>query len=175
MKQAVAPGRWSLPCDTNSACEREREYYMSSSVQLKSFPHDWVPPAPKPLDQAVWSAWVSKGRARDARSSAARLSVVKWASAATLIAAAALWAHLGPYSILVHFAVMLGAIAVMFHCVRVRQYAFAAVFGLLALIYNPVAPLISFLGDWQRALVLASAAPFIVAAVASRTARRESR
>lgn len=148
---------------------------MSSLVQLKSSPPDWVPPEPRPLDQAVWNAWVSKGRARAVRSSAARLSLVKWGSAATLVAAAALWAYLGPYSILVRFVVVLGAIAVTLHCVRVRQYAFAAVFGLLALIYNPVAPLFSFFGDWQRAFVLASAAPFIIAVVESRTARTESR
>ena len=148
---------------------------MSTLVQLRSSPHEWVPPASKAIDEAVWNAWESKGRARDARSSVATLSAVKWGSAATLVAAAALWSHLGPYSILVRFVVLLGGIAVMLHCLSVKQFAFAAVFGLLALIYNPVAPLFSFLGDGQRAFVLASAAPFIIAVVASRTARTASR
>jgi hypothetical protein len=100
---------------------------------------------------------------------------VKWGSAATLVAAAALWSQLGPYGALVGFVVLLGGIAVMLHFLRVKQYALAAVFGILALVYNPVVPLISVVGDWQRAFVLASAAPFIIAAIASRTAKTASR
>lgn len=33
-------------------------------------------------------------------------------------------------------------------------------FAALALLYNPVAPVFSFSGDWQRALLIASAIPF---------------
>ena len=102
---------------------------MSTLVQLPSSTHDWVTSASKPLDQAVWNAWVTKGRARDVRSSAARSSVVKWGLAATLVAAAALWSRLGPYGTLVGFVVLLGGTAVMLHCLRVKQYAWAAVFG----------------------------------------------
>jgi hypothetical protein len=42
-----------------------------------------------------------------------------------------------------------------------QHYAFAALFGALALLYTPVAPLFSFSGDWQRLIVLASAGPFL--------------
>lgn len=143
---------------------------MSTFVQLRGSPEVWAPPVAKPLDEAVWQAWVSKGQARDRRSSAARLIAVKWVSAAALLAAAALWLHLGPYTVLVRSVVVLGAIIVMSRFLHVRHYAFAAVFGLLALLYNPVAPVIGFAGDWQRAFVAASAAPFI-AALAWRRAR----
>jgi hypothetical protein len=39
--------------------------------------------------------------------------------------------------------------------------AFATVFGALALLYNPVAPVFSFSRQWQSAFVMASAVPFI--------------
>ena len=103
------------------------------------------------------------------------LRAVKWAPAAALVVTAALWSQLGPFGIIAPFAVLLGGIALMLHCFGVKQYAFAAVFGLLALIYNPVAPLFTFDGEWQRAFVFASATPFIIAAVASRSARTASR
>jgi len=45
----------------------------------------------KPLDEALWQAWVAKGREQDRRSSAARMNAVKCISAVTLLAAATLW------------------------------------------------------------------------------------
>ena len=78
--------------------------------------------------------------------------------------------HLTPYEVVVRFIVAGGAIVVMFHAFHARDYAFAAVFGALALLYNPVAPVFSFSGDWQRALVVASAVPFF-ASLAWRDAR----
>jgi len=46
------------------------------------------------------------------------------------------------------------------------HYASAAVFAAVALLYNPVAPVFSFSGDWPRALVLASALPFVASLTA---------
>jgi uncharacterized protein DUF6804 len=115
-----------------------------------------------PLDEAVWQAWVRKGRAQEERSYAARMKAVKWISLAGLLlaAAAGLWSDLTPYDI-VRFVVAAGAMVLMFRAFHARQYAFAPVFGALALLYNPVAPVFSFSGAWQRALVVASAAPFV--------------
>jgi len=45
---------------------------------------------------------------------------------------------------------------------RARYYAVAAAFGVLALFYNPLVPEFSFSGDWQHAVVVASAVPFVV-------------
>lgn len=47
-----------------------------------------------PLDEAVWQAWVAKGRAQDLRSSAVRIKALKWASIVGLLAAAGLWSRL---------------------------------------------------------------------------------
>jgi hypothetical protein len=120
----------------------------------------WAPPAARPLDEAVWQAWVAKGRAQDRRSGAARIKAVKWDSIAGLLAAAGLWSHLGPFEVVVRFLVTASAMVVMFQAFQARYYAVAAVFGALALLYNPVAPAFSFSGDWQRAVV-ASAVTFV--------------
>ena len=140
---------------------------MSTSVGLRDLPAVWEPPPSKPLDEAVWQAWVEKGHAQDRRSSAARLKATKWISLAGLLAVAGFWSHLAPYDVVVRFIVAAGAIVVMLHALHAGHYAFAAVFAALALLYNPLAPVFSLSGDWQRALVVASAAPF-VASLASR-------
>ena len=145
---------------------------MSTSAGLRELREVWEPPLSKPLDEAVWQAWVEKGRAQERRSSAARLKAVKWVSLAGLLAVAGLWSHLAPYDVVVRFVVAAGAIVVMLHAIHGGHYAFAALFAALALLYNPLAPVFSFSGDWQRALVVASAAPF-VASLASRNVRAE--
>jgi hypothetical protein len=109
----------------------------------------------------VWQTWVAKGRAQERRSNDELVKAVKWVSIAALVATAALWSQLAPYDIVVRFLVMAGSMAVMFQAFRTRRYASAAVFGALALLYNPVAPVFGFAGDWQRALVLASIFPFV--------------
>ena len=148
---------------------------MPAFVKPKESPKVATAPAAKPLDEAVWQAWVAKGRARDQRSSVARTKAMKWTSAAGLLAAAGLWSHLGPFEFVIRFLVSASAIVVMFQFLQARYYAVAAVFGALALFYNPVAPLFSFSGDWQRAMVATSAMAF-VASLAwpnGRTARTE--
>lgn len=60
---------------------------MPTVVESEKSPSAWAPPAATPLDEAVWQAWVSRGRAHDRRSSAARMKALKWASIAALAAA----------------------------------------------------------------------------------------
>lgn len=67
---------------------------MATPVKLLESQAAWVPPAAKPLDEAVWKAWLAKGRARDRRNTAALMKVVKWAGIAVLLAAALLWFNL---------------------------------------------------------------------------------
>jgi len=133
---------------------------MSTSVELLRPQEAWTPPAAKPLDEEAWRAWVAKGRARDRRSSAGRIKAVKWASIVALLAAAGFWSPLAPFDVAVRCLVTASAMVLMFLGFQARYYAVAAVFGALALLYNPVAPVFSFSGDWQRALVVASAIPF---------------
>ena len=121
----------------------------------------WETPGLKPLDKAVWQAWKAKGRARDERCRAKRDSAVKWVSIAGLIVAAGVWSSLASWEVAVRFIVTTGSILVMLQSFRSANYALAGVFGVLALVYNPVAPTFSFAADWQRAFVLASTIPFI--------------
>jgi hypothetical protein len=126
----------------------------------------------KPLDEAVWQAWVKKGRAEERRDGAAGLILVKLISLAALATMAAAWSSLGPYDAVARFIVTAGAIFLMFRAFRTDQHAFSAVFAVLAVLYNPVGPVLAFSGDWQRALVVVSAAPF-VASLLRRQARTE--
>ena len=64
------------------------------------------------------------------------------------------------------FVVAAGAIAVMFHTIHAGRYALATVFAAVALLYNPVVPVFSFSGDWPRAVVVASALPFVASLTA---------
>ena len=135
---------------------------MSTFVASLESQSAWAPPAATPLDEAAWQTWSARGRARDRRSSAARISAVKWASIAVLLGAAGLWSHLAPFDIAVRFLLTAGALIVLFQALQARYYAVAAVIGALAVFYNPVVPVFSFSYDWQRAVVAASAIPFVL-------------
>jgi hypothetical protein len=73
------------------------------------------------------------------------MTAVKSVSIVALLAAAGLWPHGMPYEVVVRFVVAAGALL-----------------AVLALLYDPVVPVFSFSGDWQRGLVVASALPFVV-------------
>jgi len=138
---------------------------MSTSVESQR-PHDaWTPPPSQPLNEAAWQAWVAKGRALDRRRSATRIRAVKWLSIAVLLGAAALWSHLAPIEVAVRFLVTATAIILMVQTFQAKFYPVAVALGVLALCYNPVAPVFSFSGDWHRALVGASVVPFIASLV----------
>lgn len=93
-----------------------------------------------------------------------------------LLAATGLWSHLAPFETAVRFLVTASTVVVMFQAFQARHYAVVAVFGALALLYNPIVATFTFSGDWQRAVVLASAVPFVVsiALAKGRNARTKS-
>lgn len=133
-----------------------------STAELRESGQHWQPPETKPLDEAMWQAWILKGRERDRRAEIARAKAVEWISILALLAVAGLWSRIAPYGVAVRFIVAAGAIAAMFRAVLVRQYASAVVFAGLAVLYNPLAAVFSLSGDWPRAFVAASAFPFAV-------------
>jgi Family of unknown function (DUF6804) len=135
---------------------------MSTSVTLQKAQGVFAPPLAKPLDESMWQAWVLKGRAQDERSHAVGMKAMTWLSLVTLLlVAAGLWSYITPYDVAIRFLLAAGGLVLMFQAFRTRHYAFAAVFGALALLYNPVAPAFSFSGGWQSVFVMASAVPFI--------------
>jgi hypothetical protein len=133
--------------------------------QLQGSRGVWVPPPVKALDEGAWQAWAEKGRAQDVRSSAAGMTAVKWVSIAALLAATGLWSHLMPFEVVVRFIVASGAIFVMLQALHSQHYVLAAVFGALALLYNPAAPAFSLSGGWQLVAVFASTMPFVASLV----------
>ena len=134
---------------------------MSDAVGVKRPTITWETPAVKPLDEAVWQAWIAKGRARDSKGRETRMKVLKWGSIVALLAVAALWSQVVSYEILIRFVLAAAAVGMMFEAFNKRQYALLAVFAALAVLYNPVAPVFGFSGNWQRAFVVASAIPFV--------------
>ena len=86
---------------------------------------------------------------------------MKWIPIVGLLAAAMLWSGGEPYQTAIKFIVTAGAIAVMLQALQGGHYPFAAVFAVLAIVFNPVVPIFEFSGVWQRALLVASAAPFV--------------
>jgi hypothetical protein len=145
---------------------------MSTPMERKESPSGWQPPAAT-LDEARWRAWAARGRAEELQLSATALRVAKWAAVAGLVAAVGIWSHLASFEVVVRFLVTAGAMGVMFQSFRARHYAVAVLYGALALLYNPVAPVFGFSGGWQRAVVAASVVPF-VASLARRNIRSAS-
>ncbi len=133
---------------------------MSDPVGLKGSTNTSTTPASKPLDEAVWQAWKVKGRAQDNRGREARIKALKWGSIVALLTVAGIWSQVPSYDIVIRCVLAAGAIGVMFEAFNKRQYALGAVFAGLVLLYNPVAPVFDFSGNWQRALVVLSAVPF---------------
>jgi hypothetical protein len=134
---------------------------MSSAVVQERPVAGLQTPDMRPLDEAVWQAWLAKGRARDRRRSLAVNQAVRWGSMIALLIAAALGAQLTPYAAVLRFAVTVGAVAMMLQTLHARQYAFAATFAVIAALFNPVAPVFGFSGGWERALAAASTIPFL--------------
>ncbi|HEX6880757.1 MAG TPA: DUF6804 family protein, partial [Terriglobales bacterium] len=134
---------------------------MAGSVVHQESGSGWNTPLAKPRPELEWQAWLAKGRARDLRKSAARVKAVKWVSIAVLLAKAAFWSQLTTYDPVVRFIVAGAALVVMSQTFHAKNYALAAVFGVVALLYNPVVPAFIFSGDWQRVAVVASALPFV--------------
>ena len=115
----------------------------------------------EPLDEALWQAWLARNRTRELRRRQGRVKIVKWVSVVTLVVASIFGSQLESYGVIVRFALMLGAIVVMLDAVNFRHYTFATLFGTLALLYNPVFPVVNFSGLWQIGFLILSAALFV--------------
>jgi hypothetical protein len=122
-----------------------------------------VLPPSEPLNEAAWQAWLSKGRAREERAYWKRVNAAKLLSMAGVAGAvgAGIFAGLALYDTPIRFVVATGSVALMCHELRMRRYAHAIAFAALAVIYNPLAPLLNFADDWGRGLAALSGVPFL--------------
>src|SRR5579884_2690474 len=94
----------------------------------------WEMPEVKPLDEAVWQAWVLKGVAEEKQTNATMVEAAKWVSIAVLVLAAALWSQMTPFEIVARFLVAVGAVVVMSQAFALRQYAIAVLFAAIVVL-----------------------------------------
>jgi len=133
---------------------------MSTAVAVEELPEVLETPTSRPLDEAEWQVWpVEHTPARWVRSTA--VIVVKWASIVGLLALGGLWSRFTPFEVAARFLVAAGAIIVMARSLPAGRYTVVAVAGAFVLLYNPLAPVFDLSGNWQRAVFVAAAAPFL--------------
>jgi hypothetical protein len=123
--------------------------------------------SPKPLDEAVWNAWLDKNSARDRRNHAFRMDAVRWGCIGLLLLAAGLsFQHAFAYPLLgtsvFQFALTLGAIAFAWQTISSRRYVLALAFATVAVLFEPLLP-----SSWlfeNSPVLLVSTLPFIFVA-----------
>lgn len=97
--------------------------------------------------------------------------IMKWITMAVLLTAAMMWrspANSQLPQVLLGFVVCLGASVVVIQAVQAGRYVWAGGFTAMALLFNPVLPVLPFDGEWGRLLVLASIVPFAISLVTLR-------
>ena len=144
-----------------SGGERVTKFQMSELV-MSHAAETPAAAASAPLNEEAWQAWLAKGRAAHLRASEARVTALLWFMAAFLLAAAAFQPYLTPYESAFRLTVAAGAGLAMLALFAERQYRFAALFGLVAVVYNLLVPIVAASGVAGRAVAVAAAAPFLV-------------
>jgi hypothetical protein len=133
---------------------------MSPAVAVEELPEVLETPASRPLDEAEWQVWpVEDQPERVVRSVAVR--IVKWAAIIGLLALGGLWSRVTPFEVAARFLVAAGAIVIMARSLLARRFTVVAVAAAFVLLYNPLAPVFELSGNWQRAVFVAAAAPFL--------------
>jgi hypothetical protein len=98
--------------------------------------------------------------------------VMKWTTMVALLASAMLWRSAVNSQLpqfLLGFVVCLGAVVVVMQATRVGKYLWASGFAAIALLFNPLVPVLRFDGEWGRWMVLVSIVPFAVSLAALKT------
>jgi hypothetical protein len=122
----------------------------------------------KPLDQAVWRAWLEKNRQQESQRAFARRKAMNWACIGVLLVAAAvsssvLLPYISTYETVVRFAIGLGAVILLFESLRARQFALMILFATIVVLFNPLLPPFALAGN--GALLLVSVLPFVASLV----------
>lgn len=128
-------------------------------------------PQVKALDETVWRNWNSRNRRQERRRLRTRVMAANWIALFVTVVAALVWSPLAPFETAIRFVICGGAIVLLFRAIREREYGAATVFGVIAVLFNPVLPLVGFSGAWQRAVVAASAIPFLASLARARKQR----
>jgi len=129
----------------------------------------------KPLDETMWRTWLKKNLLEERQRAVARIKVVKWACIGALMATGIVSPYvstpnISAYQTVVRFVIALGATFILFESLRVRRYTFAALFGAIVLLFNPVLPTFSLSGN--SPILLASILPFAASLIWMKEPRR---
>lgn len=98
--------------------------------------------------------------------------MMKWITMAALLITAMLWRPAASWQFpqfLLGFVVCFGAVVVAIQAVRANKYTWAGGFALIALLFNPLLPVLPFGGELGRSLVFISIVPFALSLAALRT------
>ena len=98
--------------------------------------------------------------------------IMKWISMAVLLTAAMLWGSTVNSEFpqfLLGFVVCFGAGVVVMQAAQAQKYVWAGGFTTLALLFNPLVPVLPFDVEWGRWLVLVSIVPFAVSLATLKT------
>ena len=100
-----------------------------------------------------------------------RTKIMKWVTMAALLTAGMLWRSAVNSEFpqfLLGFLVCFGAGVVVMQAAQLKKYIWAAGFAAIALLFNPLVPVLAFDSGWGRLLVLISIVPFAVSLAALR-------
>lgn len=136
---------------------------MSKTIHSRE-PLDSQAQISKPLDEAVWRAWLKKNLLEERQRAVVRIKAVNWACIGVLLVSIVVssyisLSHVSTYQAVIRIVIGLGAIVMMFEGLRTRQYVSTALFTGLALLFNPLFPAFAFSGNWP--ILLASMLPFV--------------
>lgn len=114
-------------------------------------------------------------------------NIMKWFSGSVLLLATIFWGLAAEYELLLTVVVFMGAIVVLEQAIKERQYVWTIAFALIALIFNPAAPVFQASAPEFRLLALAGSVAFAaslallksrpifsIASITGRTPRSES-
>jgi hypothetical protein len=95
-------------------------------------------------------------------------------SIAVLLVSVAFWGSMARYEVAVNLVVSLAASVVAYQAVHAGKRSWAGGFAAIALLFNPMVPVIGLAGGLSMSLVVASIAAFVVSLGALRPQRRLS-
>jgi hypothetical protein len=121
------------------------------------------------VDEALWTKWLQRGKQDEERRDKESWRIVALVSILALAVIVGAWSMWPAYGAMAAWVPFVGAVAWFVKTVSKHRYFIAAQFAGVAILHNPIFPLIRFEADSaQRLVVLMCAIPFVFALQVSR-------
>ena len=95
--------------------------------------------------------------------------IMRWVPIVALLLAVMFWPSAANYQLLLDLVVCVGAIVLVPQAVRAKEYLRAAGFVAIALLFNPVVPVLRHSGNLFLLMIFVCIAPFAVSLAALKT------